>query len=37
MVANFRCNEIKKEAVELAQPHINDLVAVSEKQILPDF
>lgn len=37
MVANFRCNEIKAEAVELVTEKVHNLKTESERSILSDF
>lgn len=37
MVANFRCTEIKAEAVEKVQAQVNALKIDSEKEVLADF
>lgn len=37
MVANFRCNEIKQEALELVQQEVNALRLRCEQGIVADF
>lgn len=37
MVANYRCTELKLEAVAIVQPHIEKLQSVCDESVVEDF
>jgi len=37
MVANYRCNELKEEALLLVEPSVNKLKQEGDRQLIPDF